>query len=83
MSSTVSTNYAEPSKPNKPVRVATVFPLRVPRHHRRSCNGKASGLPTSCRPRMRFPRVPTSEPDPTFMARDHLERAGNIALFGH
>ena len=80
-SSTASTNYAEPSKPNKPAHVAPAPSPGTLQPHRRSCSGGASDLPTSCRPRQRFPRVPSSEPDPTLMARGHHERAGNIAVF--
>jgi hypothetical protein len=48
---------------------------------RQSCSGGASGLPASWRRRLRLRRAPTSEPDPTLMARDHHERAGKIGYF--
>ena len=64
-SPTASANYAEPSKPNKPAHIVPAPSPRALQPHRRSCTGGASGLPTNCRPRLRFPRVPSSEPDPT------------------
>jgi len=67
-SSTGSTNCIEPSKPSKPAQIAIVLPPGAPLHHHQSCRGAASGLPTSCRPRKRFRRAPSSEPDPTLMA---------------
>ena len=42
----------------------------------------ASGLPTSYRPRQRFPGVPSLESDPPLMATERHERAGNIAALG-
>jgi hypothetical protein len=59
-SSTVSSNYAEASKPNKPAHIAPAPWLRVPRHHNQTCSGGASGLPAGCLPRQLFLRVPSS-----------------------
>src|ERR1039457_954932 len=64
-SSTESINYAEPSRPNKPAHIAPAHSPGTLQPHRQSCSGGASGLPSSCRPRQRFPRVPSSEPDAT------------------
>jgi len=64
-SSTASASYAEPSKPNKPAPIAPALSPRTLQPRHRSCSGGAAGLPTSCRARQRFPRVPSSEPDPT------------------
>jgi hypothetical protein len=66
-SSTVLAFYAVPSKPKKPAPIAFAASPGALQPHRRSCSGGASDL-MSCRPRRRFPRVPSFEPDPTSMA---------------
>jgi hypothetical protein len=64
-SSIESTNYAEPSKSNKPAHIAPAHSPGTLQPHRQSCSGRASGPPTSYRPRQRFPGVPSFESDPT------------------
>ena len=71
------------SKANRPAHIATALPLRAPQHHRQSCSGGASALPTNCRPRrQRFPGVRTPEPDRAPDGTGHYERAGKITVFG-
>jgi hypothetical protein len=81
-SSTESTNYADPSKPNTQAHIVLAPLPRTLQPHHRSCMGGAWGLPTSGRPRPQFPWVPSSEPDPTLDGTGPHERAGNIAVFG-
>jgi hypothetical protein len=64
-SSTGSTNYAAPSKPNKPAHTSPAPSPRTREPHRRACSAGASTLLPSCRQRWRFPRVPSSEHDAT------------------
>jgi hypothetical protein len=67
-SSTALTVYAVPSKPNNATHIAPAPSPRTLRPHRRSCSGGASGVPTSCRPRLRFLRDQSSKPNTTFVA---------------
>ena len=68
-SSTGSTSCTALSKACTPAHIAPSASPGTLQPHRQSRSGGASGLPTSCRAHLRFPRAPSSKPNTTFIAR--------------